>query len=101
MQTDFKGLIKFKDTYNTNYSWKIYKLPIDNKILSWNKMSNIAPSPRLVKTKLNLNKIGDTYLNMTKFNRGYVWVNGNNLGRYSSAGPQQKLFCPGVWLQLG
>jgi beta-galactosidase len=26
-------------------------------------------------------------------------VNGHNLGRYWRVGPQQSLFCPGVWLK--
>jgi beta-galactosidase len=28
-------------------------------------------------------------------------VNGHNLGRYWNIGPQQRLFCPGTWLQKG
>lgn len=38
---------------------------------------------------------------MSKFNKGYVFVNGINLGRYWSVGPQKRLFCPGVWLKKG
>ena len=52
----------------------------------------------LMKAQFYLQEVGDTYLNMTKFNKGYVWINGHNLGRYWSVGPQYKLFCPGVWL---
>ena len=44
---------------------------------------------------------GDTYLNMMQFQKGYVWVNDWNLGRFWSKGPQYKLFCPGVWLRKG
>lgn len=36
---------------------------------------------------------------MKNFTKGYVWVNGRNLGRYWNKGPQLKLFCPGVWLK--
>jgi len=28
-------------------------------------------------------------------------VNGRNLGRHWKIGPQQTLFCPGVWLRKG
>ena len=38
---------------------------------------------------------------MTKYKKGYVWVNGNLLGRYWHIGPQTKMFCPGVWLKRG
>jgi beta-galactosidase len=30
-----------------------------------------------------------------------LWVNGHNLGRYWKIGPQQTLYCPGVWLKSG
>ena len=38
---------------------------------------------------------------MKNFKKGYVWVNGVNLGRYWNIGPSQKIFCPGVWLKKG
>lgn len=38
---------------------------------------------------------------MALYGKGYVWVNGNNLGRYWQAGPQLRLFCPGAWLRTG
>jgi beta-galactosidase len=44
---------------------------------------------------------GDTYLNVKGYKKGYVWVNGRNLGRYWDIGPSFKLFCPGVWLKKG
>ena len=38
---------------------------------------------------------------MAGWTKGIVWVNGKNLGRYWNAGPQQKLYLPGVWLRKG
>jgi beta-galactosidase len=38
---------------------------------------------------------------MGNWQKGYVFVNGYNLGRYWKKGPQQKLFLPGVWLKKG
>ena len=38
---------------------------------------------------------------MSSWQKGYVFVNGYNLGRYWNKGPQQKLFLPGVWLKKG
>jgi beta-galactosidase len=40
-------------------------------------------------------------LNLQKYYKGFVWVNGHNLGRFWQVGPQLKLFCPGVWLKKG
>ena len=52
-------------------------------------------------SSITLNEVGDTFLNLGGFKKGYVWVNGRNLGRYWNIGPSQKLFCPGVWLKKG
>jgi beta-galactosidase len=38
---------------------------------------------------------------MRSWGKGLVWVNGHNLGRYWNIGPQQTLYCPGVWLKAG
>lgn len=48
-----------------------------------------------------LKKTGDTWLDMSKFGKGVVWVNGHNLGRYWQVGAQQTLFLPGCWLKQG
>ncbi|CAK1581964.1 unnamed protein product [Parnassius mnemosyne] len=42
----------------------------------------------------------DTYLDTTGWSKGYVWINGHNLGRYwPRVGPQVTLYVPGVWLR--
>jgi beta-galactosidase len=38
---------------------------------------------------------------MQGWEKGYVWVNGHNLGRYWKIGPQQSLFLPATWLKQG
>jgi len=38
---------------------------------------------------------------MVNWQKGYLFVNGINLGRYWNKGPQQKVFLPGVWLKKG
>jgi beta-galactosidase len=43
----------------------------------------------------------DTWLDLRGFGRGVVWLNGINLGRYWSIGPQQTLYVPSVWLMGG
>ena len=32
---------------------------------------------------------------------GYMWLNGNNIGRYWEAGPQREFFLPECWLNFG
>lgn len=48
-----------------------------------------------------LSEVADTYLDMSNYRKGYVWVNGHNLGRYWNIGPQQRLYCPAPWLRRG
>ncbi|MBS1601885.1 MAG: beta-galactosidase, partial [Bacteroidetes bacterium] len=48
-----------------------------------------------------LREAGDAYLDMSKWGKGVVWVNGYNLGRYWNVGPQQTIYVPGEWLKPG
>ena len=36
----------------------------------------------------------DTFVCFENFSHGYIWLNGFNLGRYDSAGPQMTLYVP-------
>lgn len=56
----------------------------------------------------NLSKVGDTFLDMSKWGKGVLYVNGHNLGRYWSqtmdgkpVGPQLRLYCPAPFLKRG
>jgi hypothetical protein len=47
-------------------------------------------------------KPSDTWLDMRGFTKGYVWVNGHNLGRFwETAGPQHTLYLPAPFLVKG
>ncbi len=50
---------------------------------------------------LKLDQTADTFIDMTNFVKGFVWVNGHNLGRYWEIGPQTRLYCPASWLHEG
>ncbi|XP_004467735.1 beta-galactosidase-1-like protein 2 [Dasypus novemcinctus] len=43
----------------------------------------------------------DTFINLEGWNKGVIFINGKNLGRYWKIGPQKALYLPGPWLQLG
>ncbi len=97
MENDYKGLITFS-AGEYQLTWNIYTIDVDKKILDWRMLSG-KPFPSLSKASFNLTSVGDTYINVKNYQKGYVWVNGRNLGRYWNIGPSQKLFCPGVWLK--
>ncbi|KAM5183614.1 beta-galactosidase-1-like protein 2 [Callospermophilus lateralis] len=43
----------------------------------------------------------DTFIQLEGWNKGVVFINGQNLGRYWSIGPQETLYLPGPWLHTG
>jgi beta-galactosidase len=50
---------------------------------------------------VDVSKTGDTYVDLSGWTKGVVWVNGHNLGRYWAIGPQHRLYCPAPWLRQG
>ena len=57
--------------------------------------------PAYYRTTFRLDKVGDTFLDMSTWGKGMVWVNGLAIGRFWEIGPQQTLFMPGCWLKEG
>ena len=57
--------------------------------------------PVIYNGTFNLSKTGDTFLDMSTWGKGIVFVNGHNLGRYWNVGPQKTLYLPGCWLKKG
>jgi beta-galactosidase len=80
--------------------WEIYRVPLAD--LSGLRFSAEPKSgPAFYRGAFQLASVGDTYLDMRGWGKGYVWVNGHNLGRYWRIGPQQSLFVPAGWLKNG
>lgn len=80
----------------------MFKLPFNEvKQLKFKKAYKADHSPVVRKGTFTLNTIADTYLDMQKWGKGMVWVNGNNLGKYWEVGPQQTLYLPAEWLKKG
>jgi len=83
--------------------WKMYKFPFKTtsgfKFIT-NKTAE-DPGPALFSGTFNLTKTGDTFLDMHGFGKGFVFLNGHNLGKYWYIGPQQTLYIPGCWLKKG
>ena len=88
-------------TSTTNIkNWEVFNFPVDyafqKNVKYTAKTSN---KPGWYKGTFNLTKTGDTFLDMSTWGKGMVWVNGYNLGRFWKIGPQQTLFIPGAWLK--
>ncbi|MCQ8212191.1 beta-galactosidase [Cetobacterium somerae] len=85
------------------FNWEIYTIPLDN-ISSLNFEENIKDvknHPRFFKGIFNVSEIGDTFLDFTGWEKGVVYINGFNLGRYWSEGPQKRLYVPSPILKEG
>lgn len=83
------------------YGWNMYSLPFHNLSgIKYGQAGNYA-APVLKKGFFNLNKVADTYLDMSNWGKGVVWINGHNLGRYWQVGPQQTIYVPAEWLKKG
>ena len=87
----------------TLMNWQVFPLPFSD---DWVRAMADAP----VKTTrpglffhgtFHLDRSADTYIDMTGYRKGMVWVNGHNLGRYWDVGPQMRLYCPAPWLRAG
>ena len=87
----------------TLMNWDIYGFPMDEHFISDLKESSDSfTKPGIFfRGKVTLDETADTFIDMTNFVKGFVWVNGHNLGRYWEIGPQTRLFCPASWLKKG
>lgn len=87
----------------TLMNWKVYNLPMDEKFIYNLRSSSRNPGKKGIFFKGNffLAAAGDTFLDMSNFQKGIAWVNGHNLGRYWSIGPQKRLYCPASFLRQG
>ena len=82
--------------------WQVYNLPVDYDFQKTAKFKKgKANGAAWYKGTFNLNETGDTFLDVSTWGKGMVWVNGYNLGRFWKIGPQQTLYVPGVWLKKG
>ncbi|HTS29241.1 MAG TPA: beta-galactosidase family protein [Bryobacteraceae bacterium] len=100
ISNDRKGIAGARLAGTPIEGWEIYGIPLDAPPAAGYSVSR-QTGPAFYRAKVDLAAAGDTYLDMGKWGKGFVWVNGHNLGRYWSAGPQQALFLPAGWLHTG
>jgi beta-galactosidase len=84
--------------------WEIFNLPLDDKMLAGLKFTGEKPNsnaPAFWRGTFDLEKAGDTFLDLRGWGKGDLWVNGHCLGRYWNIGPTQTAYAPGCWLRAG
>ncbi|MDN5286767.1 MAG: beta-galactosidase [Mucilaginibacter sp.] len=87
----------------TLMDWQIYPLPMTEDFIKTLKPVQAENEGKgtFFKGTFDLQKTGDTYIDLSKYSKGIIYVNGHNLGRYWNTGPQQRLYCPASWLKKG
>jgi len=82
--------------------WSMYGFPFNTLTgFKWNNAPSKNRGPVLLEGSFKLDRVADTYLDMARWGKGVIWVNGHHLGRYWQIGPQQTVYLPKQWLQEG
>lgn len=85
--------------------WQVFRLPLDTAMLGALRYEDVKPAaaatPAFWRATMQVERPGDCFLDMRPWGKGFVWVNGHNLGRYWNIGPQQTMYIPGPWLKAG
>lgn len=87
-------------------NWEIapleFKKQWTNQLDGWHKPIRVwAPGPALYKTLFVVENPRDTFLDMSRWTKGIVAINGFVLGKYARIGPQQTLYLPAPLVKSG
>lgn len=105
MEKDRKGIygpVMLGDKELKN--WKVIPLPLKDADIVTKKKGKGATGKREgahFRAVISLSKVQDTFLDMSKYSKGTLWVNGQNMGRYWNIGPQLRLYVPATVLRKG
>jgi beta-galactosidase len=81
--------------------WRMYSLPLDDIDHLPAATSTVPGGPAFYAGSFSITDRGETYLDMSNWHMGVVWVNGHNLGRYWDVGDSRSLYLPSVWENVG
>lgn len=83
--------------------WEVFSFPVDypqQTDLEYTEADR-SSMPAYYRGEFTLDRTGDTFLDLSSWGKGMVWVNGRAMGRFWKIGPQQTLYMPGCWLRKG
>ncbi|XP_059785976.1 beta-galactosidase-1-like protein 2 isoform X5 [Balaenoptera ricei] len=88
--------------------FKIYSLDMKKSFFQrfhadkWNPLPDVPVLPAFFLGPLLVSfSPRDTFVKLEGWEKGVVFINGQNLGRYWNIGPQETLYLPGAWLDQG
>ncbi len=83
------------------FDWEMYCIELDS-LTPLNGMKNDdSRYPKFYRGLLKTDACMDTFISMEGWKKGYVFINGFNLGRYWEEGPQKTLYVPAPCLKEG
>ncbi len=101
---DRKGIHGVRLGYQHHFGWEMFPLPMDDLGgLKFTDAEGGCEGPVFLRGDLEIEgEPADTFLRLDGFEKGFVTVNGINIGRYfNSAGPQKTLYVPAPYLKSG
>lgn len=80
-------------------NYDVWTLPLDNLDKLKYSSSVKKDEPVFLKGSFRTDSKADCFVHLDGFNRGCVYINGFNLGRFWKVGPQKSLYIPGTLLK--
>lgn len=82
------------------FGWESYPLPLEDlSQIPWGELKD--ESPGFFKGTFKVEEPQDTFLSLPGWEKGVVFINGFNLGRYWAVGPTKTLYVPAPLLKTG
>ena len=100
---DRKGAVGIRFGNQYHFGWDIYPLPMaELGSLSFLPCAGEVKTPTFLRGYLDIeDEPCDTFIRADGFTKGFVTVNGFNLGRYWRVGPTKTLYVPAPMLKKG
>jgi len=101
---DHKGAVGMRFGGQHHFGWDMFPLPMDNvdKVEFKPLEDGEVTGPVFLRGSLDIEgEPCDTFLRLDGFKKGFVTVNGFNLGRYWEIGPTKTLYVPAPMLKSG
>ena len=80
-------------------NYDVWTLPLDNLDKLKYSSSVKKEEPVFLRGSFKTDSKADCFIHLDGFNRGCVYINGFNLGRFWKVGPQKSLYIPGTLLK--
>ncbi len=82
--------------------WENFILPLYKEdVFAYDYGKNITGIPAFHRGTFDVKETGEIFLDLGKWGKGAVWVNGKSLGKFWSIGPQQTMYLPSCWVKEG